>query len=102
MSNFIGVIRNAQTKEVYATIYPGLDSELDNPCWLLLKRGGETVELIKLQRDVPTEQVTPTQIFLIAKDTPFTFPDPGNWDPTNNTVECIGSGGYGTSQGVSP
>lgn len=33
-----------------------------------------------------------TQIFLTGAGT---FPDPGNWDPTANTVECVGGGGNG-------
>jgi hypothetical protein len=53
MSEFIGVIRNAETKEIYAVINPGSDSELDNPRWLLLKKTegpAEAIELIKVPR----------------------------------------------------
>jgi hypothetical protein len=52
MSHFIGVIRNAETKEIYAVINPGSDYELDNPRWLLLKREGpaEAIELIRVPR----------------------------------------------------
>jgi hypothetical protein len=52
MSNFIGVIRNAETKEIYAVVNPDQDHELDNPRWMLLKREGvsEAIELIKVPR----------------------------------------------------
>jgi hypothetical protein len=51
-SEFVGVIRNAQTGEIYAVVNPDEDSELDNTRWLLLKRIGDTapVEMIKVIR----------------------------------------------------
>jgi hypothetical protein len=51
-SEFVGVIRNAQTGEIYAVVNPDEDSELDNTRWLLLKRIGDTapVEMIKVTR----------------------------------------------------
>lgn len=53
MSKFIGVIRNVETRQIYAVINPDNDSELDNPRWLLLKIRGKTeaIELIKVSRD---------------------------------------------------
>lgn len=37
---------------------------------------------------------TTTQLFLYANVT--SFPNPGNWNPANNKVECVGSGGNGS------
>lgn len=34
------------------------------------------------------------QVFLLTGTT--SFADPGTWDPANNKVECVGSGGYGS------
>lgn len=36
---------------------------------------------------------TSTQIFLYTGTT--SFPNPGNWNPSNNKIECVGPGGYG-------
>lgn len=36
-----------------------------------------------------------TQVFLYRNVT--SFPDPGNWNPANNKVECIGAGGNGSA-----
>lgn len=33
---------------------------------------------------------------IIPNNTVPKFPNPGNWNPTNNKVECVGSGGSGT------
>ena len=51
-SNFIGVIRNALTGEIYAVVNPDGDHELDDPKMLLLKRVGvtEAVEMVKVPR----------------------------------------------------
>jgi hypothetical protein len=51
-SQFIGVVRNAETKQILMVINPDADSELDNPRWLLLKEENKTValELIKVPR----------------------------------------------------
>lgn len=38
-----------------------------------------------------------TQIFLVNQNAAGSFPDPGNWNPANNSVEVVGSGGYGAS-----
>lgn len=38
-----------------------------------------------------------TQIFLLANPAAQSFPDPGNWNPFGNTIECIGSGGRGAN-----
>lgn len=29
------------------------------------------------------------------------WPDPGDWDPNNNKIECVGAGGYGAPMGSS-
>jgi len=51
-SEFIGVVRNAETGLVLMVINPDDDSELDNPRWLLLKTEGRTeaIEMIKVPR----------------------------------------------------
>lgn len=36
-----------------------------------------------------------TQVFLYTGAT--SFPDPGNWDPDDNLVECLGGGGAGSN-----
>jgi hypothetical protein len=38
-----------------------------------------------------------TQVFLTAGSS---FPDPGNWNPNNNKVECLGYGGKGGNSGT--
>lgn len=38
-----------------------------------------------------------TQIFLVNQNAAGSFPDPGNWNSANNSVEVVGSGGYGAS-----
>lgn len=37
---------------------------------------------------------------ILPGNTPTVFPNPGNWNPTNNKIECLGSGGIGV-QGFS-
>jgi hypothetical protein len=51
-SEFIGVVRDAETHNIMAVINPDADIELDNPRWRLLKIVGEprAVELIKVPR----------------------------------------------------
>lgn len=53
MSDFIGVIRNAGTGQIYAVINPDDDAELDNPRLLLLKAVGrsEAIEMVRVPRD---------------------------------------------------
>jgi hypothetical protein len=65
MSDFIGVIRNVETKEVYAVINPGFDHELDNPRWWLLKRAegpAEAIELIRVPRGDYMNAMTTDQL----------------------------------------
>jgi hypothetical protein len=51
MSEFIGVVRNAETGVVMMVINPDDDAELDNPRWLLLKTSPTiAVEMIKVRR----------------------------------------------------
>lgn len=38
-----------------------------------------------------------TQIFLLQTGAAGSWPDPGNWNPANNTIDCLGSGGNGLS-----
>lgn len=43
-----------------------------------------------------------TQIFLLAPANPGSFPDPGNWNPLANIVECVGAGGQGSTAYTAP
>lgn len=60
-SELVGVIRNAQTGEIYAVVNPDEDHELDNTRWLLIKRIGDTapVEMIKVTRSDYMTAMTP-------------------------------------------
>jgi hypothetical protein len=49
-SEYVGVVRDFETKEVLAVINPDDDSELDNPRWLLIKSGERAVELVRVPR----------------------------------------------------
>ena len=50
-SEFIGVIRDAETKDILAVINPDNDVELDNPRWLLIRIATAAIELIKIPRN---------------------------------------------------
>ena len=49
--DFIGVIRNANTGQIYAVINPDDDSEIGNPRLLLLK-ATEAIEMLRVPRSV--------------------------------------------------
>lgn len=39
-----------------------------------------------------------TQVFIYrTASEPISFPDPGNWNPNDNTVECVSNGGNGAT-----
>jgi hypothetical protein len=69
MSDFIGVVRNAETKQIMMVINPDEDSELDNPRWLLLKVKGVTsaLELVKVPRGDYMGALTMVQLDEVIK-----------------------------------
>ena len=68
--DFIGVIRNANTGQIYAVINPDDDSEIGNPRLLLLKRAGatEAIEMLRVPRSIYESYTSMDQVDAYLKD----------------------------------
>lgn len=107
--NLMGVVRlTANPTAIVARILPLDDSELFNPCWTKFQLGTGTqpaLEIVLVTRPAIAPQ-NYTRIFLYAVGVPGTdyypntFPNPGNWNPTNNRVEVVGAGEFGHPTGA--